>query len=102
MTVTRLPLTFVFSIRDKNAKTMVHGWELTRLKSPFGRLLHLFLVPECDFSLGYQRADEVANDLEPERKPATALSREVAEVGRNMKERNGNRSLRYARVTVWG
>jgi len=62
--------------------------KLTRLKSPFGRLLHLFLVPECDFNLGYQRADEVANDLEPERKPTTAFSREVAEVEeKSIKER---------------
>jgi hypothetical protein len=68
----------------------VSRWKLTRLKSPFGRLLHLFLVPECDFNLGYQSADEVINDLEPERKPTTAFSMEVVEV-KNMGERNGSR-----------
>jgi len=80
MTVTRLSLEFAFRIRNSNKETMSQGRELTRLKSPFGRLLHLFFVPECDFNLGYQSADEVANDLEPERKPATAFSRKVAEV----------------------
>ena len=80
MTMTRLSLAFTFSIRDGNKKTRSQGQKLTRLKSPFGRLLHLFLVPECDFNLGYQSADEVVNDFEPERNPTTALSREVAEV----------------------
>ena len=64
--------------------------KLTRLKSPFGRLLHLFLVPECDFNLGYQSEEEVANDLEPDRKPITAFSRVVAEVEENIGERNGS------------
>lgn len=70
-------------VYDSNSKVVV--LRLTRLKSPFGRLLHLFLVPECDFNFGYQSADEVANDLEPERKPITAFSREVEE---NIEERN--------------
>ena len=91
MTVTRLSLEFAFRIRNSNKETMSQGRELTRLKSPFGRLLHLFFVPECDFNLGYQSADEVANDLEPERKPATAFSRKVAEVEvRSIGERSGS------------
>jgi hypothetical protein len=36
--------------------------KLTRLKSPFGRLLHLFLVPEWDLSLGYCSSAEVVNE----------------------------------------
>ena len=65
--------------------------KLTRLKSPLERLLHLFLVPECDFNLGYQSAEEVAKDLEPERKPAAAFSSEVIEVEKNIEieKRNG-------------
>lgn len=64
-------------------------WKLTRLKSPLERLLHLFLVPECDFNLGYQSAEEVANDLEP--KPAAAFSSEVIEVEKSIEteKRNG-------------
>ena len=61
------------------------------MKRPFGRLLHLFLVPECDFSLGYQSADDVANDLEPERKPVTAFSSKVDEMEKKgIEERNGS------------
>jgi hypothetical protein len=67
--------------------------KLTRLKSPFGRLLHLFFVPECDFNLGYQSTDEVENDLEPERKPITAFNRVVAEVEENIEGRNGSGCL---------
>ena len=62
------------------------------MKRPFGRLLHLFLVPECDFNLGYQSADDVANDLEPERKPVTAFSSEVDEMEKGIEERNGSGS----------
>ena len=58
--------------------------KLTRLKSPFGRLLHLFFVPECDFNLGYHSADEVANVLEPDRKPIAALSMAVIELEENI------------------
>jgi hypothetical protein len=72
----------------------IRGGEPTRLKSPFGRLLHLFLLPECDFNLGYQSADDVVSDLEPERKPATALNREVAEVEeKSIGDRNGSGCL---------
>ena len=80
------------------------GGEPTRLKSPFGRLLHLFLLPECDFNLGYQSADDVVKDLEPERKPATALNREVAEVEeKNIENRNGSGCLpRSDRVVCIG
>jgi len=61
------------------------------LKRPFGRLLHLFLVPECDFNLGYQSADDVANDLEPERKPVAAFSSEVVKMEKKgIEERNGS------------
>ena len=91
MTVTCLSLEFAFSIREGNDKAKSQRRRLTRLKSPFGRLLHLFLVPECDFNLGYQRADEVVNALELERRPATAFSRKVAEVDvRSIGERNGS------------
>ena len=91
MTVTRLSLEFTFSIRNSGSGMRSQRWKLTRLKSPFGRLLHLFLVPECDFNLGYQSADEVVNDLEAERSPATAFSRKVAEVEvRSIGERNGS------------
>lgn len=78
------------SIVHKNkARSPGQSWELTRLKSPFGRLLHLFLVPECDFSLGYHSAEEVANDRDPERRPTTAFSREVAEVEKSIEYRTG-------------
>lgn len=100
MTVTCLSLVFTFNIHNGNHGIGSRGRKLTRLKSPFGRLLHLFLVPECDFNLGYQSAEEVANDLEPERKPATAFSREVAEVEeKNMKERNGSCLVRSGDAT---
>ena len=91
MTVTRLSLEFAFSTPNNGSGIKSHRRKLTRLKSPFGRLLHLFLVPECDFNLGYQSVDEVVNDLEAERKPATAFSRKVAEVEvRSIGERNGS------------
>lgn len=83
--------------RRSTVKSIVHeskgssrdqSRELTRLKRPFGRLLHLFLVPECDFSLGYHSAEEVANDRDPERRPTTAFSR-VAEVEKSIECRAG-------------
>jgi len=91
MAVTCLSLEFAFSIRNSNSGARSQRRKLTRLKSPFGRLLHLFLVPECDFNFGYQSADDVVNDRELERKPATAFSRKVAEVEvRSIGERNGS------------
>ena len=73
------------------------GDRLTRLKSPFGRLLHLFLVPECDFNLGYQSADEVANNLGPERRPPAAFNREVVEVREKSIEEPAERNEGYSR-----
>ena len=84
---------FTFNSHESNTRE----GEPTRLKSPFGRLLHLFLLPECDFNLGYQNADDVVKDLEPERKPATALNREVAEVEeKNIGNRNGSSCLPHS------
>lgn len=76
MTMAYLSPEFAFTLDYSNSMMRSKGPELTRLRNLFGRFLHRFSGPKCGFNLGYQSADEVADGREPERKPATAFSRE--------------------------